>query len=227
MKVIAFGDIHGNLDAVKPIYSKIESADLLIISGDLTTYSNYKDAKKIIETLKRINNNIIAVMGNLDDRSVLKYLEDENLSIHGKGRLIDNVGFFGIGGSNSTPFNTPTEYSEPYIKELLERGYEDIKDADVKVMVTHMPPYDTKTDILPNGQHVGSRSVRNFITNYLPDLNITGHIHEAVAEDTVGKTKIINPGEFKKGGYIFFDTSDTSSFFRSAKLLNAYEKEDN
>lgn len=225
MKVIAISDIHEHLDTIKLIYNDIKNADVLVISGDITIYGNSRSAVKVISNIRRINNNILAVIGNLDDESVLKYLESENISIHGRGCQIDNVGFFGVGGSNKTPFNTPTEYSEETIKEILSKGYEMVKDAEVKIMVTHMPPFNTKCDLTASGQHVGSTAVRKFITQNLPHINLTGHIHESKNVDTVGRTKIINTGLFEEGGYAYFDTSDSSGFFKNATLLNAHDQD--
>jgi len=50
--------------------------------------------------------------------------------------------------------------------------------------------------------HVGSEAVRSFIENVQPELCICGHIHESMAEDSIGKTRIINPGMLGEGGYV-------------------------
>lgn len=69
-------------------------------------------------------------------------------------------------------------------------------------MVPHVPPKDTATDKIISGAHVGSQCVRDFITQYKPDIAICGHIHESSATDKIGNTLIINAGMFSKGGYI-------------------------
>jgi Icc-related predicted phosphoesterase len=48
---------------------------------------------------------------------------------------------------------------------------------------------------------VGSSTVRKFIEEVQPDVCLTGHIHEAKAEDQIGKTRIVNPGLFEEGGF--------------------------
>ena len=70
------------------------------------------------------------------------------------------------------------------------------------ILVSHTPPYDTSTDCLSFGQHVGSPAVRAFIEQYQPDVCLTGHIHESQAVDTIGKTVIVNPGALADGGYV-------------------------
>lgn len=52
--------------------------------------------------------------------------------------------------------------------------------------------------------HVGSKIIRKFIEDIQPLACFTGHIHEGKAIDTIGNTKIINPGPFKKGKFAWF-----------------------
>jgi Icc-related predicted phosphoesterase len=75
----------------------------------------------------------------------------------------------------------------------------EIENEEIKILVTHVPPYNTKTDILPSGNHAGSESVRKIIEEFQPTLNICGHIHESKAIDKIGDTIIINPGEASQG----------------------------
>ena len=101
-----------------------------------------------------------------------------------------------------TPFYTPTEFSEEEIANYLQAGYNMIKEARYKILVAHCPPYQTAIDRLHAGSHVGSYSVRTFIETYQPDLCISGHIHEAPGEDTIGQTLLLNPGMLAQGGYV-------------------------
>jgi len=71
------------------------------------------------------------------------------------------------------------------------------------IYVTHAPPYNTKLDVLYNGGHAGSRSVRKFIEELSPPLSLHGHIHEShrmtnEIEDRIGNTICINPGQTKQ-----------------------------
>jgi Icc-related predicted phosphoesterase len=116
--------------------------------------------------------------------------------------MLDNLGIMGLGGSNYTPFNTPYEFSEEELSSLLAAGFDRIKDADDFILVSHTPPFQTETDKLLNGTHVGSIAVRKFIELHQPLLCMTGHIHESIGEDTIGRTRILNPGMIKDGGYI-------------------------
>jgi Icc-related predicted phosphoesterase len=47
--------------------------------------------------------------------------------------------------------------------------------------------------------------VRRIAEEYRPHLLLCGHIHEARGEDTIGPTKVLNPGPFGNGGYIWIE----------------------
>lgn len=201
MKIIAFGDIHMEYGALQAV-SGLAGADMVIVTGDLTNFGNHEAAHQVISAIRDINPNIYAQPGNLDDASVMTYLNELGINLHGRGFLFEDVGVFGVGGSNPTPFNTPTEFSEDEIGRLLEQGHSTVSHARIKIMVPHAPPYDTAADRISNGMHVGSKAVRKFIERVQPDFCLTGHIHEARSLDRIGRTVIVNPGMLGKDGWI-------------------------
>ncbi len=202
MKIISFGDIHEDCNNLIPLQNELKSADLVIVTGDLTNYNGRKEAEKVIEEIMKYNENVLAQLGNLDQTEVNDYLTEKGINLHGNGFIRDGVGIFGVGGSNPTPFNTPTEFSENEIETFLLNGLDKVKDATFKIMVPHMPPKDTKLDIISAGVHVGSQSVRDFIVKYKPDIALSGHIHEARGSDTIGNTLAFNASMFREGGYV-------------------------
>ena len=201
MRIIAFGDIHMNLGRFERIPGLAE-ADCLLILGDITNFGGPQQAAEIIAQIRAINPNILALAGNLDQPEVEEYLSRQAMSLHGKGVLLHGVGIFGVGGSNPTPFKTPTEFSEQKLGTVVNKGYEAINHAERLVMVSHTPPANTRTDIIESGAHVGSTAVRDFIERTQPDLCLCGHIHEARATDRIGATRIINPGMISQGGFV-------------------------
>lgn len=202
------GDIHERVKALEIMSAEISVADLVIITGDLTQFGNEEKARKVIDAVKVINPNVLAQVGNLDSLEIDRFLTREGINIHGRGRVIDDVGIFGSGGSGATPFHTPVEFTEDELRDALEKGYRDVKDSQVKILISHAPPINTEVDMINSGTHVGSKAVREFIEKYQPDLCITGHIHEASGEDTIGRTKIINPGPFFEGGFVVINVEN-------------------
>lgn len=202
MKIISFGDVHEDTKNLEKIGSELRTSDLIIISGDLTNYHGRCAAERVINEVRGYNRNILAQFGNLDLKEVDDYLSSEGINLHANGYIFGDLGIFGVGGSNPTPFNTPSEFSEKEIESLLLSGHEKVKDCRVKIMVPHMPPKDTNADMVTNSLHVGSKSVREFIMRHKPEICLTGHIHEGRGSGRIGDTLILNAGMFKNGGYI-------------------------
>ena len=73
------------------------------------------------------------------------------------------------------------------------------------IVISHNPPKDTKVDKITCGLHVGSALYRTFLETYQPLLAVSGHVHEAAAVDTIGKTTVINPGPLMEGCYAVVD----------------------
>lgn len=221
MKIIGCGDIHMSPEKLLDIPNS-EKADLIILTGDLTNYGSRQDAKTVLDNILSINPHILAQVGNLDHFEINDYLEELNLNIHGQARLFKgSVCIVGVGGSNITPFKTPTEFTEDELFSITERAYlqgmdfiqlaEPLQKRRIPTMfVPHTPPYNTTVDTLPDGTHVGSAAIRKIIEKYQPDLCITGHIHEAANIDTIGKTPIINPGMLCNGGWIDINVENSS-----------------
>jgi Icc-related predicted phosphoesterase len=67
------------------------------------------------------------------------------------------------------------------------------------IAVMHCPPYNTRCDVLYNGEHIGSRAIRRWIERTQPLLTLHGHIHESPEMsgafcDRVGESLVVNPG---------------------------------
>ncbi len=206
MKIVSFGDVHMATRNLRRMDEILRDTDLIIVSGDLTNFGGTGDARKVLDDVRQACPRVLALPGNLDRREVTPFLEAEGIALHGRGVVVDSIGIFGCGGSNITPFNTPTELTEDEIYQTLRRGYAAVQDRRPLLMVCHTPPYETKCDRIVGGKSVGSTAARRFIEEVKPDLCISGHIHESAATDAIGPTTIINAGPFKGGGYVVVHT---------------------
>jgi len=202
MKIISIGDVHMATRNLERMTEAMRDCDLVIVSGDLTNFGGVEDARKVLADVRRACPAVLAVSGNLDRREVIPFLEEEQITLHGKGRVIDGVGIFGCGGSNITPFRTPTEFTEDEIYATLRAGYDFVRDHRPLLMICHTPPFNTNCDRIMSGKAVGSSAARQFIEEVKPEVCISGHIHESAGVDQIGPTKIFNAGPFKGGGYI-------------------------
>lgn len=195
MKIIALTDLHNRAGFGPEAGRGLAEADLIIISGDLTRFQGRDTARAVLDPIRQINASILAVPGNCDRIEVNDYLTELDINLHGQSRVINQVAFYGLGGSSVTPFMTPQEFSEDEIAGILA-NFARIPDAACHVLVTHAPPFGTVVDQAGLGNHAGSKAIRNFIIAFQPDLCLCGHIHEAIGSDRLGKTVIINPGPF-------------------------------
>src|SRR5438552_17632940 len=163
------------------------SFDVIVCPGDITDYAVPKGfsrtdiAKIVLEELKTLKKPILLLPGN-QDKEIISFLEKEGVSLHGRGVIINGVGFYGYGGAK-TPFNTPLEPSEQELKTGLSKAYEQVKNSKSKVQVTHIPPARTKIDRIFSGAHVGSEAVRKFIEEKSPSVAISSHVTEAKGID--------------------------------------------
>jgi Icc-related predicted phosphoesterase len=204
MKIFAISDIHGVLKPIELASRYIEQADLVTISGDISKHGTREDALWVINAIEKLNKNILAVHGNWDKNEVSELLEEKGYSLHADGKVVDGVGFFGVGGSSKTPMNTRTEYSEEQIDSFIHTGFNKIKDAKTAILISHAPPYGTR-DRSFIGLRGGSRRIAQFLRDHPIALSIVGHIHEADGVEMLDRTIVANPGSFKAGKFLLID----------------------
>ncbi|RLC14139.1 MAG: hypothetical protein DRI57_14930 [Deltaproteobacteria bacterium] len=90
------------------------------------------------------------------------------------------------------------------------------------IFVSHAPPYQTPLDVLYDGTHVGSLSIRRFIEKWSEKghliASLHGHIHESPARSgsirtEIGTSLCINPGQDSRRiavfQYVIFKLTDT------------------
>jgi Icc-related predicted phosphoesterase len=201
MTLLCLSDIHGEGSGLEAVAAASQDADLIIIAGDVTQRGGRADAERVISPLLASGRRVLALAGNMDREGVGLFLEERGIGIHGKGTVIGEVGFMGLGGSNPTPFGTPFELRAEEEAGLLAKGYLQIAQSRRKVLISHAPPKDTRLDRNFTGLHVGSSEVRKFILSHDIHLCICGHIHEARGEEVLGSALCVNLGPYKNGGY--------------------------
>ncbi len=208
MLLIGLTDIHGKAENIDKIPDILTKADAVIISGDITHFGREKSAKKVLERIRRYNTNIFAVAGNCDYSGVDKYLTENRYNINGTSKSLDGYTLVGLGGSLPCPGRTPNEYTEDELDDILLRSVSKVQPGTNLILVSHQPPADTVNDEVRDGIHVGSKAVRSFIEEYQPLICFTGHIHEGIGTDTIGKTRLANPGPLWYGKYTCAELSD-------------------
>ncbi len=77
MKVLAFVDMHGNMDVFEAVKKKVEKAkpEIIICAGDFTIFEN--DIKKIMHKFSKLGKKVFLVHGNHEEGVVVKALAKE------------------------------------------------------------------------------------------------------------------------------------------------------
>ena len=190
MKILVFGDIHQDFEALKKIVAK--KADIYICHGDLSNLgAGLGEAGKILAPLKE---KLLIMPGNNEAPEQIKRLASKYGFFNFHQGVIKKGGFnlAGFGLAVTTPFDTPGEISDQEFAKPLQElaGLENL------CLFFHNPPKDTELDILPNGSHVGSQAIRDFIVRHSPLYLFCGHIHENQGKiQRIGKTTCFSVGK--------------------------------
>lgn len=196
MKICVISDIHGSKSSLIKLFNSVDvkEFDLFLCCGDITSFGGRKEAKEILDVVPEIK--FYTVFGNCDTIEVKDYISSQGISLHENEIKFGDYSLGGFGGSNISPFGTPSEYTEDQLLSGLSKlSYKDM------ILVTHTPPYGTKLDKIGNGKSIGSSSVRSIIEEKQPLIAVSGHVHESRAIDTLNNTQLLNPGPLKNGFY--------------------------
>ena len=193
MDILCVADLHGEIQAKQFLFEFIKSAkpDAIILAGDVTCGS-VSYAEELFDELAKTRIPFYAVHGNNDPEPVQDFFEETGHDLAGKRTMIGGIPFYGLGGSGPTPFNTVCEYTEETISHKLAEL--NVPDNEKFILVSHTPPRDTASDMTAHGNHVGSRSIRQFVLAKKPTIVICGHVHEQHLTETLDSTIIAKVG---------------------------------
>jgi uncharacterized protein len=190
VRLLAFSDLHRDLDQARSLVDRSSEADVVIAAGDFA--SIHEGLEETIDALKPISVPTVLVPGNNETEDALRAAcegWDSATVLHGQGTEIDGAQFFGLGaGIPITPWDWSFDLDEEQARERLAACPEGA------VLVVHSPPKG-HCDTSSSGDHLGSQAILEAIEAKRPPLAVCGHIHEAWGdEDEVGSTEVINLG---------------------------------
>lgn len=222
MNILIFSDGHGNIKNLEAINDEINKADLILFGGDFTRFNRSESGQPYLDKILNFAKPCFSVLGNCDYPEMLELTKKEKISIDGIVKEYEGLYFAGSGGGSKFTGTTPNErtdeelYSDFHqVVKKLERGE---IESNALITISHNPPFNTKLDRVP-GANVGSKLIRNFIEKYEPLLHISGHIHESLAIDKLGKSVLINPGSLAEGRYASCEIVKNSQGFEVKNLL--------
>jgi len=193
LRILAAGDIHGDTSQARKLADQAEkdNIDLVVLSGDLTFAETSTEG--IIGPFVKKGKKVILIPGNHETVATADFLAElyGATNLHGYSIMYKDIGLFGCGGANIGMF----QLGEDEIFELIKKGYDRIKGAKKKILVTHVHPTGSLMEKFTNF-FPGSSGVKKAIDTFKPDILICSHVHEAEGiEEMIGKTKVINVGK--------------------------------
>jgi len=195
MKILAAGDIHGDVSNLENLMNKAkeEDVDAIILCGDIT-YANALP-NELIKQLTSSEIDVFIIPGNHEDVLTFELLKNLGLKhLHGDSTIINNVAFFGCGFSNIGL----SQLTEDEIFSTLKNSHNQVSHIEKKIMVTHVHPSGSKMESFSNFIK-GSEGVTKAIKELKPHLLLCSHVHEAEGvEELMHDTTIINVGRTGK-----------------------------
>jgi len=191
MKILAFSDLHRDVNAAQKLLSASREADVVVGAGDFAT--RQMGAADTLSVLKKLHCPFVLVNGNHETLDEVKRITDKwhNVYVlHGKGIEIQGITFFGLGCEiplvNAALWNVGIGEDEAV--NLLQACPAN------SILVTHAPPYG-HCDGQADGSHGGSRAILSCVEKTQPQYVLCGHIHHSWGQTSqVQNTKILNLG---------------------------------
>ena len=190
MRLLAFSDLHVDIDQAARLADASADADVVLGVGDFA--SIHSGLEETLGALRPIAKPTVLVPGNNETEDALREACEgwENaIVLHGESADVDGVAFFGLGaGIPVTPWDWSFDLTEEEAAKKLAGCPEGC------VLAVHSPPRG-HVDTSSAGEHLGSEAVLAAITAKRPRLALCGHIHEAWGERSrIGSTEVINLG---------------------------------
>jgi uncharacterized protein len=196
VRILAFSDLHRDLEQGARLVAMSAQADVVIGAGDFA--SVHEGLEETIGALAAIETPTVLVPGNNETVGALRAAVGEWRAatvLHGEGTTIDGTEFFGLGaGIPVTPWDWSFDLDDEAATQMLADCPEDA------VLVLHSPPKD-HCDSAGDGGNFGSPALLRAIEEKHPRLAVCGHIHESWGcESLIGSILVRNLGP--KGAWI-------------------------
>lgn len=192
MKLLAFSDLHRDLDAAAGIVERSAHADLVIGAGDFG--SVHEGVAETIAVLAPIGTPTLLVPGNNETEDELRSAVaaagwNAATVLHGEVAEVGGAAFFGLGaGVPTTPWDWSFDLTEEEAAAMLAPC------PHGAVMIVHSPPAG-HCDRSSGGEHLGSAAILAAVERVEPPLVVCGHIHEAWGDrSAIGPSQVANLG---------------------------------
>lgn len=103
MQFLILADIHDTWTHVNKMLTLAEELDGVLFLGDLMTFRKVtQESMDNLTRIKEASKWMVGIPGNGPVPSVRSFLDSLGINLHCKGRIIEDMGFFGVGGVQDT-----------------------------------------------------------------------------------------------------------------------------
>jgi Icc-related predicted phosphoesterase len=183
VRLLAFSDLHCDLDAAARLVELAGEADAVAGVGDFA--SVHSGLEETLAALRPIEKPLLLVPGNNETEDALRAAAGSwSTVLHGQEAQVGGVRFFGLGaGVPVTPWDWSFDLTEEAAAGMLAACP---KDA---VLLSHSPP---KGHV---DKGLGSEAVLRAAEEKHPRALLCGHIHELWGQESqIGDTPVRNLG---------------------------------
>lgn len=219
LRVAAAGDIHcreSRRSELEAAFAKLdESADLVLLAGDLTTHGEPDEASILVDCCRGLEAQVIAVLGNHDwhtgrQEELTAVLSAGGIQVLDRSStvycingievgIVGTKGFVGgFPGSHLPDFGEPLlrrVYAEASAEvEAIDRGLRAVAHCAVRIVLLHYSPTVETLTGEPEGifAFLGTDRMAPPIGEHCPDLVLHGHAHAGQFEGSIGEVPVFN-----------------------------------
>jgi Icc-related predicted phosphoesterase len=205
VRVAAIGDMHYSRSAtaglLQPLFAQItESADVLVLCGDLTDYGMAEEARALVREMSTLKIPSVAVLGNHDFESgqqeeIKKILIDAGVvPLDGDTTEVHGIGFAGVKGfAGGFGARALQSWGENVMKQFVREAVDEALKLEAalarlsteqRVAILHYAPIrDTvATEPLEIIPFLGSRRLEEPLNRYHVVAAVHGHSHGGAPE---------------------------------------------
>jgi Icc-related predicted phosphoesterase len=219
LRIAAAGDLHYSEqrreEAHRGVAELNETADLVLLAGDLTTHGEPEQAAVLAEACAQLEIPVFAVLGNHDwhanrrDELVgalteggIRVLDRDWATCEAGGLEVGIVGVKGFVGG--FPGSHLPDFGEPSLRsiyretsrevEALDQGLREIALCPTRIVLLHYAPTEATIVGEPPGiwAFLGTDRLAAPIAEHEPDLVLHGHAHAGTFEGAIGHVPVYN-----------------------------------
>lgn len=217
--VAAIGDLHCDRRDSEPVRQMLraaaDSADVVLLAGDLLTHGEREEAELLARHLAEIDTPVVAVLGNHDWHAgygdkVAETLRRGGATVLERDHVVLQIGDTELGIAGTKGFiggfagSHIPDFGEPLLREIyaettaevvgLDRALHEIATCAMRIVLLHYSPCEGTLHGEPPGIYamLGSDRLAGPIREHEPAAVFHGHAHSGAPRATIGSVPVFN-----------------------------------